>query len=39
LQAFPGVRSPAEGQDPKDPMGRKPKTEPATSDASAEKEP
>jgi NADH-quinone oxidoreductase subunit I len=39
LQAFPGVRSPAEGQDPKDPMGRKPKAEPATSDAGAEKEP
>jgi NADH-quinone oxidoreductase subunit I len=37
LQAFPGVRSPSEGQDPKDPMGRKPKTEPAKADAPDEK--
>jgi NADH-quinone oxidoreductase subunit I len=32
VQAFPGVRSPAEGQDPKDPMGRKPKAEPPKDD-------
>jgi len=39
LQAFPGVRSPAEGQDPKDPMGRKPKALPATDDAPGEETP
>jgi NADH-quinone oxidoreductase subunit I len=38
VQAFPGVRSPAEGQDPKDPLGKKPKTEPAKSDAPGEGE-
>jgi NADH-quinone oxidoreductase subunit I len=39
VQAFPGVRSPAEGQDPKDPMGRKPKTEAAATDVSGEPAP
>jgi NADH-quinone oxidoreductase subunit I len=39
VQAFPGVRSPAVGQDPKDPMGRKPTSEPTKGDAPGEKEP
>ncbi|PWB76679.1 MAG: NADH-quinone oxidoreductase subunit I [Holophagae bacterium] len=39
VQAFPGVLSPAEGQDPKDPMGRKPKTEAAATDVSGEPAP
>jgi len=38
VQAFPGVPSPAAGQDPKDPLGRKPKPEPEKSDASGEGE-
>ena len=39
VKPFPGVRSPSDGQDPKDPMGRKPKALPATDDAPGEETP
>ena len=38
VQPYPGVPSPAQGQDPKDPLGKKPKPEPETSEAAGEKE-
>ena len=34
VQAFPGVRTPKEGQDPQDPMGRKPKEKPEAEEPS-----
>jgi NADH-quinone oxidoreductase subunit I len=32
VKAFPGVKTPAEGQDPTDPLGRKPKPKPVDGD-------
>ncbi len=39
VKPFPGVRTPSDGQDPKDPMGRKPKDAAAADDAPGEPSP